>query len=164
MQQKTEFSPEDATWEALTLTRIVEPADYPDFYANGEFDSYWYKIPDKITYNSPYGWRYKGGKLCTQISYYNDEGERHRLIGPAIINKAYKIEFWLKDGFFHRENGPAYIQGHKQKWYYEGKLHRLDGPAIIGQDRPKEYWIHGQKWSPKNYKKEIGRRRRKGLL
>ena len=42
------------------------------------------------------------------------------------------LEYWFKDGFFHRENGPAIrniITGDSH-YCQNGLLHRLDGPAI----------------------------------
>ena len=42
---------------------------------------------------------------------------------------------WYKDGFLHRDDGPAitYPDG-RQYWYKKGKYHRDDGPAIIYPD------------------------------
>jgi hypothetical protein len=43
-------------------------------------------------------------------------------------------------------------------------LHRLDGPAVLELGGPKQYWIHGKRMSEKEYKKEIARMRRRGLI
>lgn len=51
-------------------------------------------------------------------------------------------EFWYKDGFIHREDGPAaiYYEGTKC-WHREGWLHREDGPAIIRASGTKEWFL-----------------------
>jgi len=56
---------------------------------------------------------------------------------------------WLKDGNFHRENGPAIenADGTKQ-WYFHGKRHREDGPAIEWANGDKGWWLHGEKVDP----------------
>ena len=56
---------------------------------------------------------------------------------------------WLKDGNFHRENGPAIenSDGTKQ-WYLHGKRHREDGPAVEWAGSFKEWWLHGEKVHP----------------
>ena len=76
------------------------------------------------------------------VLYINKNKKLHRLYGPAYISEMFGVEGWYKDG----------------------ELHRIDGPAVNCIARPKEYWIGGQKWSPKRYKKEIERRKRKGLI
>jgi hypothetical protein len=159
MPRNKGFSPEDATWESFILDRKLEPAEPPEYWGSEGYDYHWRNVNGPVKYNP--GWLGRGARGGSQIAYYTRDGTRHRIHGPAIINKMYNAEFWLKDGYFHRKSGPAYTHGSTQKWYYDGKLHRLDGPAIIGQGRPKEYWIHGQKLSPKEYKKEISRRKKK---
>lgn len=164
--KKIKLTEEDRTWEAFSLTRQIEDAESPDYYWENSFDPKpwsWDNETSKMPYKAGF-YQLKRAYGRKQISYYNKEHVRHRIFGPAIINPAYDAEFWLKDGFFHREGGPAYKERHILKWYVDGKLHRLDGPAIIANGHPKEYWIGGQRWSPKNYKKEIERRKRKGLL
>jgi hypothetical protein len=51
---------------------------------------------------------------------------------------------FMKNGFLHREDGPAYIgfKGYKE-WLFEGKYHNLNGPAIIYPDGHEEYWVRG---------------------
>ena len=53
---------------------------------------------------------------------------------------------WLKDGVYHREDGPALIMPDGQKeWYINGDLHRWKAPAIITADG-KEFWFqHGKR-------------------
>ena len=56
---------------------------------------------------------------------------------------------WLKDGNFHRENGPAVerADGTKQ-WYLHGNRHREDGPAIEWAGGDKGWWLHGERVDP----------------
>jgi hypothetical protein len=105
-------------------------------------------------------WSSPGGP--PDIVYKNSERKLHRIYGPAYISRKYDIEIWYKDGRYHREDGPAITHKNNKVWYYEGKLHRIGGPAIDTKGGPKEYYIHGWKLSPKEYKKEIERRKRKG--
>ena len=138
----------DRLYEALTIEASLVDSVLPKYYYRGALSGGWW-----------------GKYLDTKdIEYRNDSGKLHRIFGPAYISNTYNIEEWFKDGQMHRIGGPA--RTHKDsKWYYEnGLLHRLDGPAVDAKARPKEYWINGQQLSPKNYKKEIERRKRKGLI
>jgi hypothetical protein len=56
---------------------------------------------------------------------------------------------WLKNGNFHRENGPAVerADGTKQ-WYLHGDRHREDGPAIEWAGGDKGWWLHGERVDP----------------
>lgn len=115
---------------------------------------------DTVESNWYCAWRKDGH----DIEYRNTEGKLHRIYGPAYVGVPYKFEEWYKDGEYHRVGGPAVTTTEAQYWFYEGKFHRLDGPAIVKKAHPKQYWIHGQQLSPKEYKKEIERRKRKGLI
>ncbi len=135
---------EDTLWEELTLDKTVE----------SYYTTYGGDLDDLCG-----SW---SGYTHGRITYRNKENLYHRLYGPALIDKKRQVEIWYKNGVLHRTTGgPAFRHKHIQKWYVEGKLHRLDGPAIIAEGRPKEYWIGGQKLSPKNYIKEIERRKTK---
>lgn len=139
----------DALIEALTIQKEYKISARPQYYYRGKMHRDW--------------WRWGKGK--DDIVYLNAEGNCHRLYGPSYISVNYDIEAWYKDGRFHRtDGGPAYRHKQCKYWMKDGLLHRLDGPAVDAPGHPKEYWIGGQKWSPKNYKKEIARRKRKGLL
>jgi|ADurb_H2B_01_Slu_FD_contig_101_79052_length_3680_multi_3_in_0_out_0_2 hypothetical protein len=144
----TEIDELDRLYEALTIEGKKVSPECPSYYCRGRMIG---------------GWWGRNG-LRDDLEYRNSENNLHRIYGPAYISYNYKIEEWYKDGELHRLNGPA--RTHKDnKWYYvEGKLHRLDGPAVDASGRRKEYWIGGQQLSPKNYKKEIERRKRKGLI
>lgn len=98
----------------------------------------------------------------TDVVYFNNENKIHRIYGPAYISK--NFEMWFKNGILHRENNPAVIHKENKFWFLDGKLHRLDGPAIIDPCGPRRYFINGQELPPKEYKKEINRRKRKGLI
>ena len=138
---------EDALFEALTITREFKSPSSPLYYCGGHMFG---------------NWGTRKGKH--DIVYYNKEKQLHRIYGPAYISENYNIEGWYKDGELHRVDGPAYKHKNNEYWFYEGELHRLDGPAVNSPGLPKQYWIHGQRLSPKEYKKEIERRKRKGLI
>lgn len=140
---------QDELMESLTLDRTLEDAKSPPYGGYIPESSYWYS----------YSWNKPGG---FDIVYRNKLGMLHRLYGPAYISKIYDTEIWYKEGEFHRVDGPAIRHKTVHVWYYEGKLHRIGGPAITSQGGPKQYWIHGQRLSPKEYKKEMARRQKKG--
>lgn len=139
----------DELFEKLTSKKLLIQAKSPPFGGyNGA--------------NTWYSWSWTASGF--DIEYKNAAGKRHRIWGPAYISKKYDIEIWYKNGEYHRENGPAITHKNNFLWYYGGKLHNLQGPAIDTGGGPKQYWINGQKLSPKEYKKEIARRIRKGLI
>ncbi len=105
--------------------------------------------------------KYKGKK---DIVYKNFEGKLHRKSGPAYINNVCGSEEWYIDGELHRDDGPAITHRQVMMWYKHGALHNLHGPAIVDPAGPSQYYIDGNRLSPKEYKKEIARRRRKGLI
>lgn len=138
----------DRLYEALMIEGKLVDSTMPGYYFRGTMYPAWWNWKDRIK----------------DLEYRNAEGKLHRLYGPAYVSTYYKVEEWYKDGEYHRVGGPA--RTHKgSKWYYQdGKLHNLYGPAVDAKGHPKEYWIGGQKLSPKEYKKEIERRKRKGLI
>ena len=114
--------------------------------------------------NPKWGWNNLSNRVkVSGCEYRNAQGQRHRLFGPAFINPAFNTEKWYKNGVYHRIGGPAITHNLNFSWYKDGERHRLGGPAIDELGRPKEYWIEGVRYSPKEYKKEISRRQRKGL-
>ncbi len=146
-------------FEALSTDRQIVPAMTPPFQGYGPYPEYWNYWGGTYPANRP-------GKPEPKpdIVHMNAEGKRHRIYGPAYVSQKYNIEEWWKDGMRHREGGPAYTHNDNKVWFYEDKLHRLDGPAVIEGGGPKQYWIMGQRMSEKEYKKEIARRKRKGLI
>jgi hypothetical protein len=83
-------------------------------------------------------------KTITNNEYYNlSYKEREKFVG--IVKDHNGAIFYYKDGYFHREDGPAIIYSEKHKtWYFEGLLHNLNGPAKIWPDGREEYFIHGK--------------------
>lgn len=149
----TEVDELDRLYEALMIEGKLVDCQTPNVFWRNRFFSLWARWPLNFPDSFP-----------KDMEYRNTEGRLHRIYGPAYVSTHYKVEEWYKDGELHRVNGPA--RTHKDsKWYYvDGKLHRLDGPAVDAKGHPKQYWIGGQKLSPKEYKKEIERRKRKGLI
>lgn len=79
--------------------------------------------------------------------WYNPEGKRHRVCGPAVEYKS-GVNFWYQHGKLHREDGPAIEYGiDSREWYQQGVLHREDGPAVILSNGKREYWINGYRLS-----------------
>ena len=56
------------------------------------------------------------------------------------------VHCWLKDGSFHREDGPALIKNSYEAWYLLGELHRPNGlPAVTYFcSKRKEWWVSGR--------------------
>jgi hypothetical protein len=141
---------EDRLFEELSLNRIARPAESPQWGGYGGSNAIY-----RSWTNTVFG---------VDIVYLNDKDELHRIYGPALISKRFNLYKWYKDGKLHRVGGPALQHKDTFHWYYEDKLHNLEGPAVIDPAGPFQYWIHGQRMSEKEYKKEIARRKRKGLL
>ena len=85
----------------------------------------------------------------------NDEGELHRLDGPAIVY-ADGSKFWYVNGKLHRSDGPAFegADGHKE-WYVNNKRHRLDGPAVEWVHGYKEWWVDGEEYPEEQWKQKV---------
>lgn len=147
----------DKLYEALTVEKTLEE---PRGGLYGGYHTRRYRISD-FTY-----WWYGRAKsdALPDIAYRDKDGKYHRIYGPAYVSRNYKIEEWYKHGVRHREDGPAIDHKGNQFWIKDGFLHRLDGPAVVMLNGPKQYWINGSKLPPKEYKKEIARRKRKGLI
>ncbi len=145
----------DALWEELTLDKETGPAT---------------RTPFGGILSNPYGYHWPAGypthPTAYRTEYRNKKGEYHRLGGPAVFSRDLEYELWYKDGEFHRndKDGPAFRHKGYSVWYVEGKKHNHYGPAVIDPSGPKQYWIGGQRYSPKEYKKEIARRKRKGVI
>lgn len=74
------------------------------------------------------------------IISYNDINDHEY----CIVNYKSGTKKYIKNGLFHKENGPAIIWFNGDKCYYRnGNLHRDNGPAVIHSDGNKEYWIDG---------------------
>ncbi len=52
---------------------------------------------------------------------------------------------YMFGGQFHRIDGPAVIEPHRQQWIQNGVYHREDGPAIMNRTtRECSYWLEGK--------------------
>jgi hypothetical protein len=69
--------------------------------------------------------------------WFNEEGQHHRLDGPAIEWVDGDKSWWF-NGKRHRLDGPAIECAGSKSWYIDGELHRLDGPAVE--------WGGGKSW------------------
>lgn len=77
------------------------------------------------------------------LIWQNENGELHRLDGPAKIN-ANGTKEWFVNGKRHREGGPACVGLHNgERWYQDGLLHRVDGPAVIFGGGAMDWFILG---------------------
>lgn len=113
------------------------------------------------------------GVHAGDIVYLNDQGQFHRLDGPAHIqtpnsNFTNKPNVWYKNGKIHRSGGPAIVfpVNHEERWCKNRVFHRLDGPAItnvFGTDR-KCWWIKGIDLSDERNFSQISRKRLMFLL
>lgn len=74
-------------------------------------------------------------------TYWLRDGDYHRVDGPAVIFRD-GSEQWCIFGELHRDDGPAIIDmdGHRE-WYHHGRIHRLDGPAMIRRDGHRDWYI-----------------------
>ena len=54
-------------------------------------------------------------------------------------------EVWIRDGAYHREDGPAIITDTGVMiWCVDGDRHRADGPASIYPDGDVAWWWHDE--------------------
>ena len=57
-------------------------------------------------------------------------------------------EVWIKNGDYHRENGPSIIwKDGATTWYQNGRLHRTDGPADQTLDGKPLWCLDAQHYS-----------------
>jgi hypothetical protein len=87
------------------------------------------------------------------VVYVNDQGNLHRLDGPALINSKDGLEEWWVNGKKHRIDGPAItvpiydsgiFDGYQREWWVNGEIHRIDGPARETPYGQSEWWIEGE--------------------
>jgi hypothetical protein len=62
------------------------------------------------------------------------------------------VKYYLLNGTFHREDGPAieYANGDKF-WYYHGQWHREDGPAAEYANGNKAWHLKGKQYTEEEY-------------
>ena len=78
------------------------------------------------------------------VFWYRNDGELHRIHGPAIEWANGGQEWWV-NGVRHRDNGPAIITDlGSEFWFCNGIQHRADGPAVEWYTGSLEYWIDGK--------------------
>ena len=79
------------------------------------------------------------------LSYYNTQGQLHRVYGPAVMHVNGRREWW-QNGQRHRMDGPAIVctDGYRV-WFQNGLRHRLDGPAIEYEDGTDVWYQNGQR-------------------
>ena len=66
------------------------------------------------------------------------------------------IRYTIKNGKFHRTDGPAYESPCGLKvWYINGLCHREDGPARIHDTDVYFYYLYGNMYSKEDWKKEV---------
>lgn len=77
------------------------------------------------------------------IVTYIKNGKFHREDGPAIEHGD-GSQFWYENGLVHRDDGPAIEISHRKMWYRYGKLHRYDGPAVTAHfGEYNQWWLNG---------------------
>lgn len=77
-------------------------------------------------------------------------GRFHRCDGPTHegdwIGNGY-ITIWYKNGDRHRIGGPAVISTDTTIWCKDGVIHREDGPAVIREDGTQLYYYEGNRYN-----------------
>jgi hypothetical protein len=69
----------------------------------------------------------------------NEENEQSAVTMKTLPNGT---RFWCRNGYLHREDGPAIEQADGSRfWYRNGHLYREDGPAIERSDGSREWWV-----------------------
>jgi hypothetical protein len=102
--------------------------------------------------NKIYETKSASGPRKNILSYFNSNGEAHRIDGPAIIteekfkkkSRKNTISYeWYVDGLLHRIDGPAFEDSDgNQDWYIRGVRHRVDGPARIHSSGTKSWYLN----------------------
>lgn len=79
------------------------------------------------------------------MEWRNEQGQLHRVDGPAVVEGNGFFQAWYLNGQLHRDGGPAFAYtGGLQSWYLNGERHRADGPAFVLPSGYKEWWVNGQ--------------------
>lgn len=148
----------DKFYDELMVTRNEEPTrgtmwwgNYVEAVLQKDIGDYWAWYPPRNT------------RYDNDIVYRDKEQRIHRLSGPAYINYNMSSEEWWREGQLHREDGPAITCKQLFIWAQHGNLHNIDGPAVVDPAGPCQYWIDGVRYSPKQFKIEATRRKRKAM-
>jgi len=78
--------------------------------------------------------------------YFNDEGQHHRLDGPAV-EYSYGTKIWYINGNAHRNIDPCleWSDGGK-RWFFKDDCHRVGGCSLY------DFWfIHSKKYTKQEY-------------
>ena len=92
------------------------------------------EVPYKVdndgteTYKTKDGYRVESA--VGNIFWFNNNGERHRVDGPAV----------------------EFVDGSKY-WYVNNKQHRIDGPAYIGANGTKIWYVNGKEMRENTFDK-----------
>ncbi len=55
-----------------------------------------------------------------------------------------EIISYYRNGYAHRDNGPAVITKHAEIYCQDGQRHRLDGPAVVCRSGCLQWWVRGE--------------------
>jgi hypothetical protein len=89
------------------------------------------------------------------VEWRNEQGQLHRIDGPALEYTEEGHKEWHLNGKTHRTDGPAVEGGDGYKaWWLNGVPHRLDGPAIVYPDGTKEWWIDNKRLTEEEFKRQ----------
>jgi hypothetical protein len=63
-----------------------------------------------------------------------------------------RTDWFNENGQFHRLDGPAIECSNGDKsWWVDGKLHRTDGPAVERSNGRKEWWVDGKELTEEEF-------------
>jgi hypothetical protein len=83
--------------------------------------------------------------LKGNVSWTDKDGYYHRDDGPARIATD-GAQSWYQHGKLHRDDGPAQAWPNgTQFWCQHGKLHRNDGPAAMYSNGMQSWYWHGER-------------------
>ena len=86
-----------------------------------------------------------------KVNHWDVYIKDHPTFIGCLIDK-YNDKAWVKNGKWHREDGPAIecASGYKA-WYQNGKRHREDGPACEWSDGDKAWCLKGVKYNEQEW-------------
>jgi len=84
--------------------------------------------------------------------YFNDEGEHHRLDGPAV-ESLNGTKVWHINGNHHRNIDISIEYSNRTKfWHFKGKRHRVGGSFSLKYER---WFIHDEEYAKKDYYNKV---------
>lgn len=87
------------------------------------------------------------------VIFWLKDGQYHREDGPAVETSDGAIYWYIHDKL-HREDGSAMITKNGKYWLIEGQNHREDGPAVEKADGTKEWYLNGIQLTEEQFKRE----------